>query len=60
MATASTPTADTGFGLHMADLPTSGLTAGSAVRFTFRWPEAGRWEDADFMVRIGDAGAPRR
>jgi glucoamylase len=46
------PTSDTGLGVYLADLPTAELTAGSEVVFTFRWPEAGHWEGANFAVRI--------
>lgn len=45
-------TLDTGLGVHRADLPTSALPRGAEVVFTFRWPEAGRWEGADFRVAI--------
>jgi glucoamylase len=47
-----TPTKDTGLGLHIADLPTNKLAAGSAVRFTFNWIEAGHWEGVEFAVQI--------
>ena len=46
------PTRDTGLGVHVVDLPTGSLPVGAAVTFTFRWPEAGRWEGADFTVRV--------
>jgi glucoamylase len=45
-------TRDTGLGVHFVDLPTEGLQTGEVVDFTFRWPEAGRWEGADFRVEI--------
>ena len=45
-------TKDNDIGLHIADLPTKGLKTGSAVKFTFYWKEAGRWEGADFNVQI--------
>jgi glucoamylase len=48
-------TADRGLGVHSADLPTSDLSAGAAVPFTFRWPEAARWEGTDFSVTIAPA-----
>jgi glucoamylase len=54
--TNDTPTADTGIGLHMVDLPTSELPPGRSVRFTFYWPEAGHWEGRDFFVTV----IPRR
>jgi glucoamylase len=46
------PTRATGLGVHVADLATEALAPGSEVRFTFYWPEAGRWEGADFSVKI--------
>jgi glucoamylase len=52
---ADAPTADTGLGLHVVDLPTHQLPAGRTVRFTFHWTEAARWEGEDFAVSIGDA-----
>jgi hypothetical protein len=51
-------TCDIGLGLHVADVPTRGLSVGSRVQFTFRWPEAGRWEGRDFAVEIGAPDAP--
>ena len=45
-------TRDTGLGVHLVDLPTAGLAAGSAVVFTFRWLEADRWEGVDFTVGV--------
>jgi glucoamylase len=50
-----TETADTGLGVHVADLATSDCPAGDTVRLTFFWPEAGRWEGSDFSVLIADA-----
>ncbi len=52
-----TRTEDTGLGLHIADLPTNAVTAGSTVRFTFHWIEARRWEGTDFAVDVV-AGTP--
>ena len=48
-----TKTRDTGLGVHVADLATSKLHAGSNVVFTFFWPQAGRWEGTDFSVAVG-------
>jgi len=45
-------THDAGLGLHIADLVTRTFPAGTRVRFTFYWPDAGHWEGRDFMVRI--------
>ena len=47
-----TPTRDTGFGLHIAELPTGLLPMGATVRFTFYWNDADKWEGRDFAVRI--------
>ena len=47
-----TPTRDTGLGVHVADLPTRGLAASARLLFTFYWPDAGRWEGADFAVTL--------
>jgi glucoamylase len=47
-------TRDTGLGIYVADLPTSSMDAGHALLFTFYWPEAHRWEGADFSVNIQD------
>jgi glucoamylase len=46
---------DTSLGLWVADLDTQRLPAGSAVRFTFYWPDVDRWEGVDFLVRVNDA-----
>jgi glucoamylase len=44
-----TPTRDTGFGVHTADLPVC-TDSEARIRFTFLWLDAGRWEGADFEV----------
>lgn len=49
-----TSTKDSGLGVHFANLPTGRLAAGRRVRFTFYWPQAGRWEGRDFEIRIGN------
>jgi glucoamylase len=41
---------DTGIGMFVADLPTSGLAANAVVRFTIYWPDENRWEGTDFSV----------
>ncbi len=46
------PTVDTGFGLHVVDLPTAALPAGTVVRFTFYWKSSGTWEGTDFAVAV--------
>lgn len=45
-------TRDTGLGVHLANLPTDGLSAGSEIVFTFFWPQAGHWEGIDYAVII--------
>jgi glucoamylase len=48
----NTTTRDTGTGMFVADLPTSGLNAGQSIIFTFFWPQAQHWEGTDFSVTI--------
>jgi glucoamylase len=43
---------NTGLRIYVADLPTSQLDAGHSIVFTFYWPDANRWEGADFGVTI--------
>lgn len=50
-----TPTRDTGLGIHVADLPTRELPTAAAVDFTFYWPEADRWEGANFNAVVENA-----
>jgi glucoamylase len=45
-------TRDTGLGVHLVDLPAGGLPSGSELVFTFFWPQAGRWEGADYAVIV--------
>jgi len=47
-----TPTRGTTLGVHVADLSTSDLRMGDRVDFTFYWPEAPRWEQANFVVYV--------
>ena len=47
-------TVDTWLGIHYADLETMGLLAGESVVFTFFWPEANKWEGADFQVTVAE------
>jgi glucoamylase len=44
-------TRDTGLGVYVADIPTSALSSGAAVEFTFRW-DAGNWEGVNFRVAV--------
>ena len=47
-----TNTRDTGLGIHILDLPTASLAAGSQAVFTFFWPDDSRWEGTDYAVKI--------
>ena len=47
-----TNTRDTGLGIHVLDLPTASLPAGSQVVFTFYWPQENRWEGKDYIVMV--------
>jgi glucoamylase len=47
-----TETRDTGLGIYVADLTTEKLTPGTVIDFTFSWPQAGQWENADFQVQV--------
>lgn len=47
-----TPTADSGFGIHFADLGTTGLKPGDAVMFTIYWPAENRWEGVDYRLAV--------
>jgi glucoamylase len=46
-------THDVGLGIHIADLTTHALPEGKQIKFTFYWPDACRWEGADFIVCVG-------
>ncbi len=45
-------TRDTGLGVHVVDLATHRMAAGTRIDFTFHWPLAGRWEGSDFRVMV--------
>lgn len=47
-----TPTTDSGFGLHYADIKTQELEPGARIVFTFHWSEADRWEGKDYEITI--------
>jgi glucoamylase len=47
--TTDTATRNTGFGVHIADLPAPAGSDGR-IRFTFLWLDDGRWEGADYEV----------
>ena len=49
---ADTNTRDTGLGIHVVDLPTTTLPAGSRITFTFYWPQENRWEGTDYSVEV--------
>jgi glucoamylase len=49
---ADVPSRETGFGTHLADLPTDTLPSGAIVRFTLRWLVADRWEGVDYTVTV--------
>jgi glucoamylase len=53
-------TTDSGLGMYYVDLDVSGLSEGGRLLFTFYWPQAGRWEGADFIVGIGCCGIGSR
>ena len=50
--TTDAKTVDTGLGVHYVDLPTTKLSLGTNIVFTFYWPEADKWEGVDFQVAI--------
>jgi glucoamylase len=43
---------ESGLGVHVVDLPTAALLRSTNVAFTFFWPQAGRWEGADFSIQV--------
>jgi glucoamylase len=45
-------TRDSGLGMQVADLDTVRCAEGARIVFTFYWPDAGRWEEADFIVEV--------
>ena len=46
-------TQDSTLGVHVLDLPTHHLKAGTIVRFTFFWLEKELWEGLDYAIEIG-------
>ena len=50
--TKDTQTRVTGLGIHVADLPVSGLDIGHTVVFTFMWLDDQHWEGTDFSVTM--------
>lgn len=56
-----TKTSPSGLGTHVATLPVQDTRPGDTIDFTFYWPDAGQWENADFSIRVMDeADATRR
>lgn len=39
-------------GVWVRDFPAGRFSPGRALRFTFYWPEAGRWEGRDFLISV--------
>lgn len=53
--TQETRTVDTGLGLHIADLPTAALAAGTEIVFTLHWLVDDHWQGEDFAVQVSGA-----
>jgi glucoamylase len=45
-------TKDTGLGVHVADLPVTGLSAKETIQFTIRWRDTDAWEGVDYEVLV--------
>jgi glucoamylase len=45
-------TRDAGLGVHLADLPSSGLSAGGMIIFTIYWQEEHRWDGSDYSLTV--------
>jgi glucoamylase len=43
---------ETGFGVHVIDLDRDDLLKDKILRFTFYWPEAEKWEGANFEIKV--------
>jgi glucoamylase len=41
-------------GVHLVDLPVTGIAPGNTLVFTFFWPDSGCWENVDFSVGINE------
>jgi glucoamylase len=52
-----TDTKPTGLGTFICDLPSEDLGTGSALRFTFFWPQRNAWEGANFEVAVDKSTA---
>jgi glucoamylase len=49
---ADTDTRDTGLGVHAAELPVTGMAAGTRIQFTFYWREAQAWDAERYEVML--------
>ena len=47
-------THDTGLGVYIADLPTTGLPPRASLSFTFDWTDSGSWEGVNYTVEVED------
>ena len=47
-------THDTGLGVYIADLPTTGLPSRASLAFTFQWTDSGAWEGINYTVQVED------
>ena len=45
-------TRHTGLGVHVIDLPVTGLAAGETVQFTFLWTDTQAWEGQDYEMLV--------
>ena len=49
---ADVATADSGLGVHLAQLPSAALAAGQRIEFTFHWSGNSSWEGRDYEVQM--------
>jgi glucoamylase len=47
-----TPTRDTGFGLHVAEIASADMRAGTRITFTWRRTDNGEWAGHDYAVDL--------
>jgi glucoamylase len=45
-------TQDTGLGVYIVDLPTTGLAPLTSLVFTFEWTGSGSWEGVNYTVQV--------
>jgi len=50
-----TPSRPTALGIEFVDVAVD-LAQRAPIRFTFLWPEAGRWEGRDFAISVDNRG----